>query len=122
RTAHLAFALAACELGLELRDPVANAAAIELERRFAGAAAHAPLLAAGSFAQPRRRVGEARDFDFEARFATARVAMEDLDDHPGSIERRDAGRSLEVAELARGDLVVHGDERDVGVWRAFGVG
>src|SRR5690606_10713758 len=119
RAPHLAFLLGARELCPKLGDSVANAPTIELERCFAGATPHAPLLAARSLPQPRCGVGEARDFDLEARFATARVAVKDLDDHAGSVESGDAGRPFEIPELTRCDLVVHGHQRDLGLFAAF---
>src|SRR5690349_2863984 len=48
------------------------------------------------------------------------MPMEDLDDHPGAIQDRRRGGSLNVAELARGEIVV--DDDDGGAWLAVGRG
>ena len=50
----------------------------------------------------------------ELRLAAARVAVEDLHDHACPVEHFGAGRPLQVARLARGNLMV--DDHDVGRW------
>ena len=99
------------ELLAQLGDAVADLAAVELDRGLAGALAALALLAAARLAHARRDVVEARDLDLQPRLAAARVAVEDLDDDAGAIEHLGAGRALEVARLARGDLVVDDDHR-----------
>ena len=104
------------ELVLELGDPIADPAAIELERGLAGAlaadaAAHA-VAAAAALAQPRARGSlQPRDLDLQPGLAGAGVAMEDLEDHAGAIEDVGAGRLLEVALLGRRQVVI--DEHDL---------
>ena len=52
------------------------------------------------------------------------VAVEDVDDDAGAIEHQGAGRLLEVAQLARGQLVVDDHHRgllpDAAGWRLAG--
>ncbi len=84
------------ELLTQLGDPVADLASIDDLRRLA---------------QARRHVGQARDLDLGARFARARVAMEDLEDHHRAVHHLAADLLLEVAGLRGRDLVV--DEDDV---------
>ena len=86
----------------QLGDAVADLAAVELERRLAGALPRACRSdRPGRLAQARREVLEPRDLDLQARLAAPRVAVEDLDDDAGAVEHLRAGRPLEVARLAR---------------------
>ena len=102
------------QLRLELGDAVADLAAIELDGGLPRAPqpdAAALALAAAGLAQPRSHVREPRNLDLQARRSARRVTVEDLDDHARAIEdRRGRGRALEVAELARGQLVVDDDD------------
>ena len=60
--------------------------------------------------QARRDVLQPRDLDLQLRLAAVRMTMEDLHDHAGAIEHLRAGRALEVACLARRDLVIDDHE------------
>ena len=71
-----------------------------------------PCAADCRLAQARREVAQARDLDLRARFARARVAMEDLQDHHRAIQHLAAGRLLEVARLRRRYLVI--DQHELG--------
>jgi hypothetical protein len=99
------------ELGAQLRDAVADLAAVELQLALAGPApadaAALAVAAARRLAQARRQVGEARDLDLQARLAAARVALEDGEDHGRAVEHLGAGGALQVAGLRRGEVVVH---------------
>src|SRR5207244_12244452 len=102
------------QLGLELGDAVADLAAIELHGGLPRAPqpdAAALALAAAGRAQPRGYIGEPRDLDLQPRRSARRVPMEDLDDHTRAIQDlRGRGRALDVAELARRQLVVDDDD------------
>ncbi len=102
------------ELRLEFGAAVPDLAAVEIDVGFARADAALP-------AAPRRGLSKAWDdvlqpghLHLELRLAAARVAVKDLHDHAGPIEHVSAGRPLEVARLARRDLMV--DDHDVGRW------
>src|SRR3989441_7252149 len=102
------------QLCLELGDAVADLAAIELHGGLPRAPqpdAAAPALAAAGLAQPGGYIGEPRDLDLQPRRSARRVPMEDLDDHTRAIQDlRGRGRALDVAELARRQLVVDDDD------------
>ena len=103
------------QLGAQLGDPVAHFAPVELGSALARAApadpAALPIASAAGLAQARRDVGEPRDLHLEPRFAAARVALEDREDHRGAVEHLRACRALEVARLGRRELVVDEHER-----------
>ena len=79
-----------------------------------------PSAARRRFAQARRDVLQPRDLDLQLRLAAVRMAMEDLDDHAGAIEHLRAGRALEVARLARRDLVI--DDHELRLRRRVRIG
>ena len=56
-----------------------------------------------------------RDLDLQLRLAALRVAVEDLDDDAGAVEDLHAGGAFEVSRLARREIVVDGDDVDLGV-------
>jgi hypothetical protein len=113
RPARLRLVVDGGQLRLELGDAVADLATIELHGGFPGAphpdAAARPLAAAG-LAQPGGHVGEPRDLDLQPRRSAGGVPVEDLDDHARAIQDRRARRALDVAELARRQLVVDDDD------------
>src|SRR2546426_5816945 len=101
------------QLRLEPRDAVADLAAIELHGGLPGAPQPdaAALAPAAGLAQPGGYIGEPRDLDLQPRRSARRVPMEDLDDHTRAIQYlRGRGRALDVAELARRQLVVDDDD------------
>src|SRR5439155_26607560 len=88
----------------------------EIELHAGVARAHQPgpaalALAAAGLPEPGRYIGEPRDLDLQPRRSARRVSMEDLDDHTRAIQDlRGRGRALDVAELARRQLVVDDDD------------
>ena len=112
------------EAALEDRDAVARQPAIGLDLRLARAAgadaAHAAAGAETLEVRPQAAhaghvVFELGELDLHLALGRVRVAGEDVEDHRGAVEHRDVERGLEVALLARRQLVV-GDD-DVGVGR-----
>ena len=67
-------------------------------------------------AHPREVVLELRELDLELALGGVGVVGEDVEDHRGAVDHGHAERLLEVALLARRQLVVDGDQ--VGVGRA----
>ena len=97
------------QLLLQLREAIADLAAIEFEIGLARADALLPS-AARRFPQARRDVFQPRHLDLQLRLAAVRMAVKDLDDHAGPIEHLRAGCALEVAGLARRDVMVDDHE------------
>ena len=60
---------------------------------------------------------ELRELDLELALGRVGVDGEDVEDHRGAVDHRHAELLLEVALLARGQLVVAGDEVRVGAAR-----
>ena len=121
RDAQLVAARVAAVVLLASGWPRAPRAARRCGRGSCGGRARAPtrrrpcrrcrsLPTAGRLAHARRDVVEPRDLDLQARLAALRVAVEDLDDDAGAVEHLRAGGALEVARLARRELVV--DDHD----------
>src|ERR1019366_10791694 len=94
----------------QLREAIADLAAIELEIGLARAGALLPPAARRRFPQARRDVLQPRDLHLQLRFATARMTMENLHDHAGPIEHLGTGCTLEIACLARRDLMINDHE------------
>ena len=112
------------EPALEHRDAVARQAAVGLDLRLARAAgADAADAAAGAEALQVRPqaahaghvVFELGELDLHLALGGVRVAGEDVEDHRGAVEHGDVERGLEVALLARRQLVVGDDEVRVGL-------
>jgi hypothetical protein len=61
-------------------------------------------------AHPREVVFELGELDLELSLGAVGVVGEDVEDHRGAVDHRDAERRLEVALLTRHELVVAGDE------------
>jgi hypothetical protein len=98
------FALNVHEFGTKFRNAIADAAAVELKRRFSGTAASnatasTAVAASACFAQSGRKVGEPSDFDLDTGFAGAGVTAKDLDNHTRAVEDLDARGLLKVREL-----------------------
>ena len=100
-------------------DPVAGEAAVGLDLRLArapgaDAAVHAPgaeaLEVGPQAAHPGEVVLELRELHLELALGRVRVVGEDVEDHRGAVDHRDVERRLEVALLARRELVVAGDQ------------
>ena len=95
---------------------MADAAAVGLELRFAGAQrADAAALSRQRVArsdQPRHEVLELRELDLELAFPRARAAREDVEDQLRAIDDLAVERLLEVAQLRRRQLVVEDDDVD----------
>src|SRR6266849_336457 len=58
----------------------------------------------------RRDVFQPRDLDLQLGFAAMGMTMENLYDHAGPIEDLRSGRALEVASLARRDVMIDDHE------------
>ena len=104
------------------RDPVARQAAVGLDLRLprpprADPAAE-PLEVAPQPAHPREVVLQLGQLDLQLALGAARVGGEDVEDHRRAVHDRQADGLLEVALLARRQLVVAGDQ--VGVARLRG--
>ena len=111
---------ASSALSSAIRSRICGDRARASSRRRPCPDAAAQALAAAGLAQPGREVGQPRDLDLQPGLAARRVAVEDLEDHGGSIEDVGRGRALEVALLGRRQLVV--DEDDGGARRPGGRG
>src|SRR5205823_13410228 len=94
----------------QMRDTVANDAAIELDLRLADAAradaAGLPLEVRPGARQARQRVLELRELDLRARLAAARAAGEDVEDQAAAVDDFRPDDLLEVAHLRRPEVVV----------------
>ena len=77
-----------------------------------------PLEVRPQAAHPREVVLELRELDLELALGAVRVRGEDVEDDRRAVDHRDPERRLEVALLARRELVVAGDEVRVGARRA----
>src|SRR5207247_824669 len=106
------------DLAIEIADALADTAALDLDLLLAEAAArpHSPapptdLPVVGISAdQPRQQVMQPRRFDLQATFVRARMLGEDLEDDLGAIEHAGLDRQLEVALLARAEVLVASSE------------
>src|SRR3954471_21073555 len=116
-------ALALPQLAPQRGDPVSRETAVGLELRLARAAgADAALAAAGAealevrpqAAHPREVVLELGQLDLELALRALRVAGEDVEDDRGAVDDRDPELLLEVAALARRELVVDRDQVRIG--------
>ena len=121
---HRAVGLHVLEPPPQGRDAVAREPAVGLDLRLARApGADAADAAAGAetlevrpqAAHAGHVVLELRELDLELAVGRVGVAGEDVEDHRGAVDHRHPERLLEVALLARGELVVDRDE--VGVRR-----
>src|SRR5208283_5445331 len=65
--------------------------------------------------QARRDVLQPRDLHLQLRLAAVCMTMEDLHDHASPIKHLRTGSTLEVACLARRDLVI--DDHELRLWR-----
>ena len=111
------------ELAPERRDAIAGEAAVGLDLRLARTpgpdaavdpAGAEPLEVRPQAAHPREVVLELRELDLELALGAVGVRGEDVEDDRGAVDHRDSERRLEVALLARRELVVAGDEVRVG--------
>ena len=109
----------AVELAAQRGDPVARQPAVGLDLRLARAAgADAADAATGAQTLEMRPepahaghvVLELGELDLQLAVGRARVDGEDVEDHGGAVDHRHPELLLEVALLARGELVVAGDE------------
>ena len=115
-------ALDALEPPAQRRDPVARQAAVGLDLRLAGAAGReaaardaAQALEVGpQAAHAGEVVLELRELDLELALGRVRVRREDVEDRRRAVDDRHRELLLEVALLARRELVVGGDEVRVG--------
>ena len=103
---------------LERRDPVARQPAVGLDLGLAGTARADPAAEALQMrpqaAHPRQVVLQLGELDLELALGGVGVGGEDVQDDRGAIDDRDAERGLQVALLARGQLVVACDQVGVG--------
>ncbi len=123
RAHHAAILLDADETAPQRRDPVASEAAVGLDLRLArsagaDAAVHAPgaqaLEVRPQAAHPRQVVLELGELDLELALGRMGVVGEDVEDDRGAVDHGDVERRLEVALLARRELVVAGDQVGAG--------
>ena len=98
------------KLLFQFREAITDLAAIEFQVGLARAGALLPPATSRRFPHPRRDVLQPRQFNLKLRFAAVRMPMEDLHDHAGSIEHLRAGCALDVAGLARRDIMIEDDE------------
>jgi hypothetical protein len=119
RPHHAAVSLEPGQPPPQCRDAVAGEAAVGLDLALARApGADAAVHAAGAEAlevgpqtpHAGHVVLELGELDLELALGRVRVVGEDVEDHGRAVDHRHAERRLEVALLARGELVVAGDE------------
>ena len=114
RPHHAAVALQAAEPAAQGGDPVAGEAAVGLDlalTRAPGADPAAEPLEVGP--EPPHAgevVLELGELDLQLALGRVGVVGEDVEDHRGAVDHRHAQRRLEVALLARRQLVVAGDQ------------
>ena len=100
------------------RDPVARQPAVGLDLGLARSpradSAAEALQVRPQAAHPRKVVLELRQLDLQLAVRGVGVPREDVENHRGAVDHRHPERRLEVAFLARGQLVVAGDEIRVG--------
>ncbi len=110
------------DLALDRLDARANAPAIGLELRFAGAAradaAAEPRQRRPRSGEPRQQVFQLRQLHLPLAFTRSRAAREDVEDQLRSIDDLALEPVLELAQLAGRQLVVEDDHVHVG----FGAG
>ena len=116
---HRARALHVLEPAPQRRDPVARQPSIRLDLALprsprADSAAEA-LEVRPQSAHPREVVFQLSKLDLQLALRAARVRGEDVEDHRRAVDHRHAERLLQVALLARGQLVVAGDQVRVGL-------
>jgi hypothetical protein len=116
-TTLLVIALDVLQLLFQLREAIADLAAIELEIGLAGAGPLLARIACRRLPQARRDVLQPRDLDLQLRLAAVRMTMEDLHDDASAIEHLRTGCALEIACLARRDLVI--DDHELGLLRCL---
>ena len=111
------------ELSLQRRDPVAGQPAVGLDLRLARSsgsdtAVDAPrsesLQVRPQAPHPRQVVFELGELDLKLALGAVRVGGEDVEDDRRAVDHRHPERRLEIALLARRQLVVAGDEVGVG--------
>ena len=111
---HAAVALQPRQAAAQRRDPVAGEAAVGLDLGLARAPgadpAPEPLEVGPQAPHPRQVVLELGQLDLELALGRVGVVGEDVEDDRGAVDHRHAQRRLEVALLARRQLVVAGDE------------
>ena len=114
-----AVALDAREPPPQRGDPVAGEPAVRLDLRLAGAAGadaavDAPRPEPFEVGPQAPHAGEVvlqlRELDLELALGRVCVVGEDVEDDRGAVDHRDVERRLEVALLARNELVVAGDQ------------
>ena len=115
---HGARALDVLEAALERGDAVAREAAVGLDLRLAGApradSAAEALEVGPQPAHAREVVFELGQLDLQLALGAVRMRGEDVEDHGRAVDDGQADGLLQVALLARGQLVVAGDQVGVG--------
>ncbi len=98
-------------------DARADAPAIGLELRFAGApradAAAEPRQRGARADQPRQQVLQLRELDLQLAFARPRAPREDVEDQLRAVDDLAADRLFDLPQLRRRQLVVEDDDVDV---------
>ena len=101
---------------LDLRDAVADAAAIGFEFLFARAACADATTEAGKFfaasGEARKQIIQLREFHLQLAFARAGMRGKNVEDELSAINDAAANSLLHVAKLNGREVVVHDDERD----------
>ena len=99
---------------LQVLDALPDDLTVALELALAGAAgpdaAAQPRHLLAAAGQTRQPVFELRELHLDATLARARVAREDVEDHPGAVHDGDVRRLLERPLLRRRELVVRHDD------------
>ena len=100
---------------LDFSDAVANAALIGLQFLFAGTARADAAAEPGKFdalaGEARHQVVELGKLDLEMSFASARTPRKNIQDELGAVNNPAFRDALDIAELNRGKIVIHYDER-----------
>ncbi len=99
------------QLIFELRESVADLAAIEVQGAFAGARTLLPAAAGRGLPHTGGDVFQPRHLHLEFGLAGVGVAVENLNDDAGAIQHLGAGGALEIADLAGRELVVNDNKR-----------
>jgi hypothetical protein len=114
RAHHAAVSLQARQPPAQRSDPVARQPAVGLDLRLARAPgadpAPEPLEVGPEPAHPRQVVLELGELHLELSLGAVGVVGEDVEDHRGAVDHRHAELGLEVSLLARGQLIVAGDQ------------
>src|SRR5205814_2869710 len=107
---------------LEVRDPVADATAVDLELRLARSAAADAAREAGQRIvapdQARQAILELRQLDLQLAVRAPRTLREDVEDELRAIDDAQRGRLADVTGLRRGEIAIEDEQVSVEGHRA----